>query len=178
MYIGRYTDKLLEENQRMKIKIATYESDEAISRMKDLCDRRVKAAADREKRNYDSWMKALEANKDLKKRNTKLWQEKEKYFGELKGLRKRNEKLENLCAHRKQVIMALEEERDNLKEGNAEQAKQIEALIEEVCRLKAQIDHDGTTNGIPTSQTPIGKKKVIPNTREKTGRKKRRPAGT
>ena len=172
MYIGRYTDKLLEENQRMKIKIATYESDEAISRMKDLCDRRVKAAADREKRNYDSWMKALEANKDLKKRNTKLWQEKEKYFGELKGLRKRNEKLENLCAHRKQVIMALEEERDNLKEGNAEQAKQIEALIEEVCRLKAQIDHDGTTNGIPTSQTPIGKKKVIPNTREKTGRKK------
>ena len=71
MYIGRYTDKLLEENQRMKIKIATYESDEAISRMKDLCDRRVNAAADREKRNYDSWMKALEANKDLKKRNTK-----------------------------------------------------------------------------------------------------------
>ena len=29
MYIGRYTDKLLEENQQLKKKIAIYESDTA-----------------------------------------------------------------------------------------------------------------------------------------------------
>ena len=31
---------------------------------------------------------------------------------------------------------------------------------------------DGTNSGIPTSQTPINKKKVIPNTREKTEKKR------
>ena len=37
----------------------------------------------------------------------------------------------------------------------------------EIARLKALLNIDGTTHGIPTSQTPINKKKVIPNTREK-----------
>jgi hypothetical protein len=32
--------------------------------------------------------------------------------------------------------------------------------------------HDGTNMGTPTSQTPIGKKKVIPNSRVSTGKKK------
>jgi hypothetical protein len=30
---------------------------------------------------------------------------------------------------------------------------------------------DGTNAGIPTSQTPINKKKIIPNTRTKTDKK-------
>ena len=83
MYIGRYTDKLLEEKRQLKKKIATYESDTALAQMKALCDKRVQGAADREKRNYDNWMKALEVNKELKKKNTSLWQEKEKYLWEL-----------------------------------------------------------------------------------------------
>ena len=94
MYIGRYTDKLLEENRQLKKKIATYESDTALAQMKALCDKRVQGAADCEKRNYDNWMKALEVNKELKKKNTSLWQEKEKYLWELKSLRRRNEILE------------------------------------------------------------------------------------
>ena len=77
MYIGRYTDKLLEENRQLKKKVALYESDTALVQMKALCDRRIQGAAEREKRNYDSWMKALDVNKDLKKKNTSLWQEKE-----------------------------------------------------------------------------------------------------
>ena len=172
MYMGRYSDKLLEENRQLKRKIEIYESDTALSKMKDLCDKRIRAAVDREKRNYDSWMKALEANKDLKRRNTLLWQEKERYRCELKGLRKRNEQLEKFDTHRIQVIRDLEEERDKLKKEKEEQGKQIEALKEEICKLKAQIDHDGMTNGIPTSQTPAGKKKVVPNTRKKSERNK------
>ena len=172
MYIGRYTDKLLEENRQLKKKIAIYESDTALAQMKALCDRRIQGALDREKRNYDNWMKALEVNKDLKKKNTSLGQEKGKYLSELKGLKRRNTILEENNEHRLSVLRKVQEERDQLKEETNEKDKQIAALKEEICRLKAQIDHDGTTNGIPTSQTPIGKKKVIPNTRQKSGRKK------
>ena len=172
MYIGRYTDKLLEENRQLKKKIATYESDTALAQMKALCDKRVQGAADREKRNYDNWMKALEVNKELKKKNTSLWQEKEKYLWELKSLRRRNEILEENNEHRLTILRDVQEERDQLKEETADKDKQIAVLKEEICKLKARLDHDGTTNGIPTSQTPIDKKKVIPNTRQKTGRKK------
>ena len=31
------------------------------------------------------------------------------------------------------------------------------ALKDEICKLKAQLDRDGTTSGIPTSKTPINK---------------------
>ncbi|MDO5139652.1 MAG: transposase, partial [Oscillospiraceae bacterium] len=48
----------------------------------------------------------------------------------------------------------------------------IEALSNEVARLTAIIERDGTTTGISTSKTPIDKKKVIPNSREKSGRNK------
>ena len=47
----------------------------------------------------------------------------------------------------------------------------------EIARLKALLNMDGTNHGIPTSMTPISKKKVIPTTREKStkarGRTKR-----
>ncbi len=48
-----------------------------------------------------------------------------------------------------------------------------EEIIEkdkEIARLKALLNMDGTNAGIPTSQTPINKKKIIPNTRVKTGK--------
>jgi len=54
----------------------------------------------------------------------------------------------------------------------AEKDAVIKALtnrLEHELALKA---HDGTNTGIPTSQTPIGKKKVIPNSRAVTGKKK------
>lgn len=53
-----------------------------------------------------------------------------------------------------------------------ENEKQIAALESEVARLQALLGIDGTSSGTPTSQTPIGKKKVIPNSREKSGKKK------
>ena len=41
----------------------------------------------------------------------------------------------------------------------------------EIARLKALLNIDGTNAGIPTSQTPINKKKIIPNTRTKSNKK-------
>ena len=39
-----------------------------------------------------------------------------------------------------------------------------------MARLKALLNADGTNAGIPTSKTPINKKKVIPNTRVKSNK--------
>ena len=47
--------------------------------------------------------------------------------------------------------------------------KELENRLAHELALKG---HDGTNTGTPTSQTPIGKKKVIPNSRRNTGKKK------
>ena len=51
-----------------------------------------------------------------------------------------------------------------------EKDKIIEEKDREIARLKGLLNNDGTNAGIPTSQTPINKKKIIPNTRVKTGK--------
>ena len=67
---------------------------------------------------------------------------------------------------------------ENLKENKIKnqqtiekQAKELQEKDYEIARLKALLNIDGTNSGTPTSQTPISKKKVIPNTREKTDKK-------
>lgn len=49
---------------------------------------------------------------------------------------------------------------------------QINALKEALGRAQSKANIDGTNSSLPTSQTPIGKKKVIPNSRVKTGKKR------
>ena len=169
---GSYTEKLARENGELRQRIAVYESEAVIAEMKAKCDKRINGAIEREKRNYEGWMNALKANKELKERNGALWREKEALRCRNKTLEIRNERLNRMEGQRLDRIEELEEERDSLRTENAEKEKQIKALEEELCRMKAIIDHDGTTNGIPTSQTPRGKNKVIPNTREKSGRKR------
>lgn len=50
--------------------------------------------------------------------------------------------------------------------------KENEKLKEENNKLKRILNHDSNNTGIPTSKTPIGKEKRIPNSREKTERNK------
>lgn len=52
-----------------------------------------------------------------------------------------------------------------------------EELQKEIGRLKARENIDGTNSGIPTSMTPINKKKVIPNFAKNTGGKIGRKQG-
>lgn len=47
----------------------------------------------------------------------------------------------------------------------------IDEKDKEIARLKALLNIDGTNAGIPTSQTPINKKKIIPNSRTKSNKK-------
>lgn len=53
-----------------------------------------------------------------------------------------------------------------------EKDKTIKELENRLAHAEALLARDGTNTGIPTAQTPIGKKKVIPNSRRSTGRKK------
>ena len=53
----------------------------------------------------------------------------------------------------------------------------IKKLKKEIERLKAIVNLDGTTSGISTSKTPMGKKKIIPNFAHNTGGKKGREFG-
>lgn len=73
-------------------------------------------------------------------------------------------------------IRTLEENEQKANEKLLELQKEHEDLLNEkdyeIARLRALLNMDGTNHGIPTSQTPIHKKKVIPTTREKTNLEK------
>lgn len=60
----------------------------------------------------------------------------------------------------------------DLQETINEKDKQIEALKEKIARMQSILDNDSTNSGLPTSKTAIGKKKYIPNTREKSNKLK------
>ena len=76
--------------------------------------------------------------------------------------------------------LSLEKNEHLLEKKRAEKyAKEIEAkdaeisrLNQEIARLNAKLNTDGTNSGLPTSMTPLNKKKVIPNSRVKSGKKK------
>ena len=57
------------------------------------------------------------------------------------------------------------------KQDIKEKDKEIEVLKKKIAQMQSIMDNDSTNSGLPTSKTAIGKKKYIPNTREKTDRK-------
>ena len=78
----------------------------------------------------------------------------------------------------KERLSFYEDDQSSLKTVELEEANaQIKALKEEVARLTARMDHDGSNTGTPTSRTAIDKNKVIPNSRKKSGKKKGGQAG-
>ena len=75
-----------------------------------------------------------------------------------------------------EIYMKCDEKVDTITEDYENRLSEKEAIIRE---LKAHLAHyeallgrDSTNTGLPTSQTPIGKKKHIPNGRRNTGKKK------
>lgn len=88
-------------------------------------------------------------------KNDKLSQENKKLIYSSKLLESQNQTLRKSEESLKEVV----KEKDNL----------LRQRDNEIARLKALLNMDGTNHCIPTSQTPINKKKVIPNTREKSG---------
>ena len=82
-------------------------------------------------------------------------------------------KAENELLKKVQQLFIQEKARsEKLEEALATKDDAIEALKKEVLRLNGYLNADGTNSGLPTSKTPLSKKKVIPNSREKSGKKK------
>ncbi len=97
-------------------------------------------------REHESDMEAKD--KEIRRLNDKIWEVYQKC----------DEKLDR---------QALEYE-EKISERDAE----IDALRAALARAEALLGRDSTNTSLPTSKTPIDKKKRIPNSREKSGRKK------
>ena len=82
---------------------------------------------------------------------------------ELNFLKKKQE-----CLINKEVEIRTKHLSDELQDKD----KQIEALKAELAKMQSKLDNDSTNSGLSTSKTPIGKKKYIPNSREKTDKPK------
>ena len=104
-----------------------------------------------EKSFYKDYENLLIKNDELSKENRKL-----KYTQNLL-----EKQIQTLVTKEAEAKKEIEEKQNLLKEKDFE-----------IARLKALLNMDGTNHGIPTSQTPINKKKVIPNTREKSNKAK------
>lgn len=91
------------------------------------------------------------------------------YYVELAETKQELQKYKDLCMQLNTRIYSLTVTKDkeilNLK-------AQINALKEALACAEARVNTDGTNSSLPTSQTPIVKKKVIPNSRVKTGKKR------
>ena len=100
---------------------------------------------------------------------------KNSFYKDYENLLIRNDKLSEENRHLK-YLQKLAENQIKSFISNEQKAKEeknnYENIIKEqeyeIARLKALLNMDGTNHGIPTSMTPINKKKVIPNTREKS----------
>lgn len=103
---------------------------------------------------------ATNYQRGLYKDYQRLLLENEKNLQVTRKLKMTESLLEKECALREKLEQELHEER-----------LANEALKKEVRRLQGLINLDGTNSGIPTSQTPIHKKKVVPNSRKKGNRK-------
>lgn len=79
-----------------------------------------------------------------------------------------NSKYQTKC---KQVLEADKKAEEKFEPVIKEKDEIIEKQAQEIERLKALLNLDGTNAGIPTSKTPLNKKKVIPNSREKSDKK-------
>lgn len=70
----------------------------------------------------------------------------------------------------KKVNIRTKEIEDKYKNEIKEKDKEIEALKSKIAHLSSILDNDSTNSGIPTSKTPLNKRKLIPNSREKSNK--------
>lgn len=99
-------------------------------------------------------------NQGLYKEYELLLTENEAIKAEYKLLKKKYQFLQNMLKSQQKLEVKLEK-------AHTEQA----GLKKEILRLNGLLNIDGTNSGVPTSKTPLSKKKVIPNSRKKSGKK-------
>ena len=111
-------------------------------------------------------------NKNLKYENKLLLIRAQVAESEQLRLEKRNLQTENLIFEKEKELRESKKENEALKNKIIKLTKQIDMTKYERDQYLAKLNIDGTNSGIPTSQTPINKKKHIPNSREKSSNNK------
>ena len=123
-------------------------------------------------------MKLTKATQQLNARVIKEVKEvDDKYKKEIKELKRLisiaediEQRSEKKLLEKERIIEEKDAEIRALKRKLVEQAKELDLTKQERDKYLASLNLDGTTSGIPTSKTPLNKKKLIPNTREKSGK--------
>ena len=123
-------------------------------------------------------MKLTKATQQLNARVIKEVKEiDDKYKKEIKELKRLisiaediEQRSEKKLLEKERIIEEKDAEIRALKRKLVEQAKELDLTKQERDKYLASLNLDGTTSGIPTSKTPLNKKKIIPNTREKSGK--------
>lgn len=82
------------------------------------------------------------------------------------------EQISSLREETKRLRMAKESQKEKYEGTIAEKDAIIKELQNRLAHAEAINHHDGTNTGTPTSQTPLGKEKVIPNSRRGSGKAK------
>lgn len=82
------------------------------------------------------------------------------------------EQIASLRSSVKNLKRTSESDKKRFKETLAEKDAVIKELQNRLAHAEALLDHDGSNTGMPTSQTPINKNKVIPNSRRSCGKPK------
>lgn len=108
------------------------------------------------------------AEKDSE-RFQRLWREaiKHRWSEEFKATTTQLQK-DDLEIENKELHIQIE----SLTQKNSDYINLINKLEEKILQLQTLLNTDGTNSGTPTSQTPLNKKKVIPNSRMKSDKKR------
>ena len=94
----------------------------------------------------------------------------------LKEIAKKNEKIRRIEEENWTLQRKSEEEIRTLTKNYEDQLREKDGIIAELTKklahAEALLGRDSTNTSLPTSQTPIGKEKLIPNSRRGSGKKK------
>ena len=169
------------ENKALRRTIDEFKNGRRYKILKDGYDR-VIAGYKKESRRQ---AKELAAAREETRRVRNIWFEQcdtdfDRYQAELEKKDQRIRELETkyweiLWEYDKKLLDVEERYIAQLKEKDEESAKKdaiIQELSAKLAHIKALLNRDGTNTGTPTSQTPRGKKKRIPNTRKSTEKPK------
>ena len=141
--------RLHNEVKTLRRKVEAFESGEIYQRFTNEYEKKL-AAKDREINRLANRLASMEEkNQLLLSKNTEL-------EGQVFDLQGDVSRLNTWVKEKDELIESLTE--DNAKKDN------------EIQRMKALLNTDGSNSGIPTSQTPLNKDKVRPNSRKNTGK--------
>ncbi len=104
-------------------------------------------------------------HRDLERMSTEIFSLKDRIL-------RYQERIKSLQNSVKSSESAKEKQKRDFENAIAKKDAIIKELKNQLAHMAAVADHDGTNTGISTAATPINKKKVIPNSRRSTGKKK------